>query len=195
MNQRQRKLLHKWFSTSRYVYNQAIQTSKQPNQKIQFQSLRNQLVTKTMKIQYCSVCYEITKKSKCCGMKTTERKLNNFRIKDWEIETPKEIRAHAVKDVVKAYKTCFSKKEAFQLKYRSKKRNIGSLGIQKQSIYVKNDELKIYSTFLKTIKLSKKTQKRLKKIQYDCRLSYNGLHFSLQIPFKKEKTQNLIPPK
>lgn len=145
-----------------------------------------------MKIQYCSLCYEITKKSKCCGIRIIERRINNFRIKNWETETPKEIRAHAVKDVIKAYKTCFSKKENFNLKYRSKKRNIGSLGIQKQSISFKNDKLKIYSTFLKPIQLSKRTLNRMKKINYDCRLSYNGLYFYLHIPFKKEQ-KNINP--
>lgn len=152
-----------------------------------FQSLRNQLVTKTFGISYCSECYEIHNlKQKCCGIKVVQQKLSNFRIKEWQIETPKEIRAHAVKDIIKAYKTCFSKKQTFNMRFKSKKQKNGSLGIQKQSISFKNGKLKIYSKTLKTMKLGKRTLSRMKQINHDCRLIFDGLYFYLCIPYNKE---------
>ncbi len=184
MNSVQRKTLHKWFSTSRYLYNKTLEQSKR--QKINFQSLRNQFVTKQYNISYCSECYEIhVIKQKCCGKNVIKRKLSNLQINEWETETPKEIRANAVKDVVKAYKTCFSQKHTFKMHFRSKKRNIGSLGIQKQSISFKNKRLYLYSTFLNPIKLGKRTIKRMKEINHDCRLTFDGLYFNLIIPYKK----------
>lgn len=190
MNQKQRKLLHDWFGTTRFLYNKTIQETKQ-KQNFNFQSLRNQLVTKQYKIYYCSECYKLKDSlhKKCCGIFPIEKKLQNLRIKEWEINTPKEIRAHAIKDVIKAYKSCFSKKKPFDLHFRSKKRNIGSLGIQKQSISFKNNKLQMYSTFLKPIILGKKTLKRLKDIKYDCRLTFDGLYFNLIIPYNKEKQE------
>lgn len=190
MNREQRQILHKWFSTSRYVYNKTLEQTKR--QKINFQSLRNQLVTKTYKIRYCPRCFERTETLKCCGIHTIERKLNNFRIKEWQTDTPKEIRAHSVKDVVKAYKTCFSQNHIFHIKFKSKKCKTGSLGIAKQSVSLKNGALCIYPTFLTPIPLGKRTLKQIKNIHYDCRLSFDGRYFYLLIPYKKEtrKTTN-----
>ena len=41
----------------------------------------------------------------------------NNNLNDWELETPKEIRAHSVKDVCKAYKSAISNLKAGNIKY------------------------------------------------------------------------------
>lgn len=201
MNLNQRKILHEWFSTARFVYNKTLEHIKQ-HKNTNFQSLRNQLVLEKSCFTYCSICYERNKKekkekfkykddlyiyqqNKCCGTSLKIRKLTNFRIQKWQINTPKEVRAHAVKDVVKAYKTCFSMKKPFHIKFKSKKRKTDSIGIQKQSISFKNGQLKIYSKSLKTIQLGKRSIKRFKEINHDCRLSYDGHYFYLIVPYKK----------
>ena len=100
-NADQKKILKKWINTSRYVSNQTINDIETNKSKVNFRALRNKLVTKK----------------------------NNPKVQDWETETPKEIRANAVKQIVTNYKSAFSnlKKKnikKFKMKFISKKKQI-----------------------------------------------------------------------
>ena len=169
----QRKILRNWFGTSRYVYNKTINTIKE-GEKINFYELRNKLVTYT-------------------GNENT--------INDWEILTPKEIRAQAVNDCVKAYKTCFSQLKKglinnFNVSYKSKHKKSDSVFIPKQSLKIKENSIIFYPGIdkeLKTgFKVGKKTKKLLRnlEINHDCRLSWDGDYYWLCIPVKAEKREN-----
>jgi putative transposase len=120
----------------------------------------------------------------------------NNKLNDWELETPKEIRAHSVKDVCKAYKSAISNLKAghikyFKLNFKSKKKKEDSIGIQKQSIKYKNGLCSIYTKSLGNLKIGKRNKKKYKdlEINYDCRLSYNGLYYYLCIPVKSKKIE------
>jgi hypothetical protein len=65
-------------NTTRYVYNKTVQAIRDGH-KINKYGLRNKLVTA----------------------------LNN-NLPEWELKTPKHIREGAVRDVISAYKTCFT---------------------------------------------------------------------------------------
>jgi hypothetical protein len=72
-------MFNNWIGTSRYVYNRTLHATKQ-GEKINFYELRNKYVTAK----------------------------NNPNINEWELDTPKDIRAGAINDMVKAFKTAMS---------------------------------------------------------------------------------------
>lgn len=134
-------------------------------------------------------CNFIDIRNKIVTLKNNEKTINK-----WELETPKEVRAHSVKDVIKAYKTSFGNLrnkniQKFDIKYKSKKQVKDSIGVQKSSVEILNDSIKIYSRFLGKIKLGKRTLKKYKntKVDRDCRLQYDGIDYYLCIPIKAEK--------
>jgi len=163
-----KQIFKNWFDTGRYVWNKTIESVKN-GEKINFFSLRNLLV--------------IAK--------------NNQNVKEWECKTPKDIRAGVVKDVVTAFKSCFSnlrKKniQHFQVSYKNKKKKSNSLTISKSSIKIKNNKIFMYPQFLnKTeIKVGKRTQLP-EKIKHDCQLHFDGKFYYLLIPvdFKTTNSQ------
>lgn len=169
----QRKIFRNWFGTNRYVYNKTINTI-QEGHKINFYDLRNKLVTYTG---------------------------NEDTINDWEILTPKEIRAQAVNDCVKAYKTCFSQLKKglinnFNISYKSKHKKSDSVFIPKQSLKIKEHSVIFYPRIDKTLKtgfqVGKKTKKKLRnlEIKHDCRLSWDGDYYWLCIPIDAQKQEN-----
>ena len=94
----QKKIMKNWMSTRRYVYNKVLEKIKKENEKINFFDLRNKYVTSK----------------------------DNPLVEEWETETPKDIRAGAVNDVVNNYKTSFSllknrQISGFNMSYQSKK--------------------------------------------------------------------------
>ena len=106
----------------------------------------------------------------------------NKNINNWELNTPKEIRACAVNDVCKAHKTGFSQLESglikfFNIKYRKKINQKQSLTIPSNYLKLNNNHIKIAPKFFKDdcyIKIGKSTIKKIKDknilINYDCKL-------------------------
>ena len=98
-------------STRRYVYNKVLEKIKKENEKINFFDLRNKYVTSK----------------------------DNPLVEEWETETPKDIRAGAVNDVVNNYKTSFSllknrQISGFNMSYQSKKKKEPSIEIPLSAI-------------------------------------------------------------
>ena len=130
--------LREWSNTSRYTYNKTIHKINNEKQKTNFYNLRNKLVPKKV--------------------------IPNG--KKWILNTPKEIRANAVKEVVTAYKSCFSNLKNnnikyFRMSYRSKKKqNQECISVPKTAIKNIDDgkSFKLYSRTLKSsIKLHHET--------------------------------------
>ncbi len=107
----QKKIMKNWMSTRRYVYNKVLEKIKKENEKINFFDLRNKYVTSK----------------------------DNPLVEEWETETPKDIRAGAVNDVVNNYKTSFSllknrQISGFNMSYQSKKKKEPSIEIPLSAI-------------------------------------------------------------
>ena len=93
-------MFSQWIGTSRYVYNRALHATKN-GEKMNFQSLRNKYVTSK----------------------------NNDLIHDWELETPKDIRAESIRDMTKAFDVAMlnlrnNNIKNFNLSYRTKKKKV-----------------------------------------------------------------------
>ncbi len=187
-NKAQKQIFKRWMGTARYVYNKALSGIKKHNESKSFQDLRNRYVTNETSERY-------------------EIKLNDFfnkryiyddpvYINDWELETPKDIRAGAVDDLSKAYKTCFSQLKTklisdFGIKYRSKKKGDTSIEIPKSAISIDSKgKIFIYKSYTKkSIKLSRDFRKKNIKITNDCKMQYNNGWF-LIIPIKGKIINN-----
>ena len=151
--------------------------------------LRNLFVTKETTYQRCLICDKVHKSNKkdlvCCDNSLfTKYKTVNDEINEWEYETPKEIRAHAIKDLIKAYTTCFANLKNkniknFKMRFRSKKNN-QSIVIQKQSIKYHDKQFHIYNMSLGAIKIGKRSIKDY-VINNDCRLSFDGNSYFLHL--------------
>ena len=131
----------------------------------------------------------------------------NNNIENWELNTPKEIRACAVNDVCKAHKTGFSQLESglikfFNMKYRKKINQKQSLTIPAIYLKLNNNHVKIAPTFFKdnsNFKIGKSTIKKLQKlkekniivdIKHDSKLIKEKNKFWLYIPI----TENQVNP-
>lgn len=161
----------RWIGTSRYVYNKSLNYVKtNGNNELNFFQLRNKFVTAK----------------------------NNPEVQEWQKETPKDIRAGAIRDMVKAYKTSFSNLKAgnihkFNLGYRSKKKN-NSIEIPKSSIKFKDGQLSLYNTYLgSTIKVSKDKSLTNLEIKHDCRLRNVRGEWYLIVPVNVSGNEK-VPP-
>jgi transposase len=126
----------------------------------------------------------------------------NEGVNNWELETPKEIRAGAVNDVYKAYKTGFANLKLgnikhFHLGFRKKRESKKCLLLPRSFVKNKEGRLSIAPRFLKeesNISMGKKTIKKHKDlvIEHDCRLvkQKNEYWLIVPIPFNlKKKTK------
>lgn len=165
----QKKIMLQWMGTSRYVYNRTLDATKK-GEKMNFFELRNKYVTAK----------------------------NNPNIQDWEKITPKDIRAGAIRDMVKNFKTAMSNLKNknithFKLRFQSRKKP-SSIEIPKSAIKIKDNLLFMFPTFIKDgIKLSKDKSLKNIKIEHDCRLKNDRGRWYLYIPIKTQM-DTVIPP-
>lgn len=125
----QQKIMKGWMSTRRYVYNKVLAHIKKDKEKITFFDLRNKYVTAK----------------------------NNPNVEFWETETPKDIRAGAVSDVVNNYKTSFS---------LLKNRQISGFNMRFQSKKIKEPSIEIPLSAVKaTIEKVKRTKEEIEIVQ------------------------------
>jgi len=159
----QKSILRQWIGTTRYVYNKALAELKKGELKYNFFSLRNRFVTAE----------------------------SNSELKEWELLTPKDVRAGALKDLVTAFKaamTNLSRKNIFNfdLGYRKKGKE-ASISIAKSAIKIKAGKLIIYPTYkLGKIRLSNDRCLSSLNISCDCRLGMKNDIWYLYVPIKVE---------
>ena len=169
-NYKQQQILKKWFGTSRFVYNKTLDHTKNVGLST-FETLRNKFVTYT-----------------------SRKGVINPDINLWETETPKDVRASAVKDVTIAYSAAFTNLKRgniskFSLGFR-KKRDCQSLGIPKCAVNFKDGKLTVFPRTLGNLTLKTRTLKKMISVEHDCRLTYNGLAYFLCVPVKCENSEH-----
>lgn len=168
-NYQTKKIIKEWCNTSRAVYNIGIDEISLDSKKANFYQLRNKYVTAKSKN----------------GQK-------NENVCDWMTNTPKDIRAGALKELVTAFKsnlTNLKRKniKVFYLKHRLKKSNTQVIEIPKSAIkIVDNNQIKIFNRYIKKeIKHSK--EKKKIEINHDCKIEYSYPNqFHLLIPYKRK---------
>jgi IS605 OrfB family transposase len=231
----QKQIFEKWFDTSNYVYNKAIEAIREGHA-VNFQGLRDLLVTNNTKkyntedIDQCNKIKELqqlkraldkNKVAQCFGgqflldelineiddEKVKLRKLRktliaakNNNIQEWETDTPKDIRAGAVQDVVKAYKTGFSNLKAgnirfFNPQFRKRDRRNGIMELTKVMAKIKDNKLIVAKSTLKKNseivikqKLNNKTV-----IDTNTRLQMRDNKWFIIVPILIEVKQKLTP--
>jgi putative transposase len=139
-------------------------------------------------------------------LKTIKRDLKsskNDEIQEWETNTPKDIRAGAVNDVCKAYKTGFANLvlgniKHFRLGFRRKEKPNKCLLLP--HCFIKNNDgiLSIAPTYLQNdskISMGKKTIKKHRNlvIEHDCRLVKQKNEYWLIVPIHVVITEKKTP--
>ena len=151
------------------MYNKCLTGVKKDDLKINFFSLRNSFVIKK----------------------------NNPEVECWETETPKEVRAETIKELVTNHKSAFSNLrngniKKFKMGYRTKKRGYHTITIPKSAIKLKEGNLFIYPSYIKDeIKVGGgEKEKRFlndKTEIGDCKLSLRNGIWCLSIPVKSKR--------
>lgn len=180
----QRKIFKEWFGTYRFVYNKCLEYSKNPT------SLEN------LGDLFNDNPYHYIDFFRMRDMIVTS-KGNHFQ-NGWEKNTPKDIRAGAVKEFCTSCKTNMKKLKQhkilrFNIKNKSRKNPQQSITIPHSAFKMTNGTIDLYTTKVKGVKVGKKSKKKPIDITMDSKLVYDGLNFYLLIPksFKvKEKEDN-----
>ena len=123
-NCEQKRAFKRWFGTYRFVYNRALAYSNEPKSSIDLATLFNpshRLDFYTMRDIFVT-------------QKDSENTLN-----DWEFETPKDIRAGAIKELTTALSTNIQKVVSgkiarFKMQFKSKKRKISEISVSLKAL-------------------------------------------------------------
>lgn len=228
MNKQQKTIINEWINTTNYVYNKTlsyIKTNKinSPN----FQSLRNKFITnKTKKnnLIYKSIEYDIKELNKKIKTNQDDKTIieeqikdlksilkkekktmlseKNENVDDWELNTPKDIRAGAIDEICTAYKSCYTNYRKgnikfFNITFRKKSSKNKCITIPKVLIKLEDKKIKIAPSYLKEnafFKINNKTNKKLKKINFvinhDSKLVKKDNKFFILIPYEIKKIKN-----
>jgi len=188
----QSAIFDEWSNTTRYVYNKCLSKVKSDpklNSNDGYKKLNKECITKKDN--------NIVK----------NEEVHNFdkSIYDWELETPKDIRNGALRDIKKAYKTAWSNIKAgninsFGLGYRQKKSYAEqSLEIDKSAVKTIRDNsgiilgFRIYSTYMKSvIKIDKNSLNGIdfKELTHNARLKKENNIWYLCVSYDAKETFN-----
>ncbi len=163
--------------TARFVYNKALDYIKA--EKIGYVKANGDLTTRFI-------------------TQETRAGVANSEMPEWAFDTPKDIRKGALRDLEKAFKTCYSQLKScsiqkFQMGYRSRKKT-SSLEIPSKALGMKDGKLKIYPKYLEEpIKISKREKKKEIVLDKTARLQYSRGQWFLVVPYTK-KTKPREPP-
>ena len=233
----QRKLIDSWIHTSNFVYNRTVEAiqngdkakfinlrdklvtsdTKKTNAKYvelssKIDALRKELaklkntdqntaVRDGLKARMGQLKLDLKNASK--GMKSAR----NPGVHDWETETPKDIRAAAVKEVCSAYKSGFTNLQRgnikhFRLKFKKRSEPHQMIALSKQLFRLNVDDgtATVTPTIMEgDLKIGKKQVKRLRKshanlaIDCDCKLVRQHGEYFLIVPIKT--TRKAVSPK
>ena len=205
-NATQKKTLKQWIGTTRYLYNKVLNKVNKKEEAINWYDWKKKYVSEKNQVPFdlseddCSVedC-----KNKCVAettlcpehSKKKTKRVVNPEIKDWELNTPKDIRADALKDLALAFKTNFKKLREkkinyFVIKYRSKKKE-ASISIPKTAITLMKNKIKIYGTYITPIKLAHDRCLPRLEIEHGCRLQIENNRWFLCVPVTIKATEEI----
>lgn len=214
---KQKKHLEEFMNTSRYVYNKALEHIKKGH-KVNFMTLRDLLVTQNTKkgyIEYDNLSKEINELKKLKNndqqikdkhkelrtlMKTFEY-VKNPLIKDFELKTPKDIRANTIKSLCDAFTSAISNLKKgnikfFNMKFKKKDKSYSMIELSSSSISMKNGDIKILPSIFRDdciLKISNKNKKKYKDLTIENNVDIvkkNGnfyIHI-LTVPKAKDKS-------
>lgn len=234
----QLKILDEWFNTSNYVYNRTVEMARENrdlnfialrDRLVTYETKKNHKEYKDFDVEIGSIREEIKKLSKDnCNSKKIEELKNliavkngerrsfvkdlkpeiNSNIKNWELNTPKEIRASSVKSFIDARTSAFSNLKngnigRFELNYRKKIFN-NCIRLQKNLVEIvkKKDEykVKLAPQRLKenmNFKISKKIAKDLNseniQIDNDCKIIRHNSNYYLLLSKEIEIKNPTLP--
>ena len=183
---KQQQVLKQWLGTTRYVYNNALNGIKNNKESFDAYKLRDKYVSKNFNQPFG--LYELFYNPKF-----------EYVPHDWELETPKDIRAGAIRDLCKARKTCLSNLKngnisKFKINFRSKRKPC-SVELPKSSIKIGGKKVKIFPRKLNSsIKLS--NDRCLKKLvlNHDCRMTFDKNRWYLIVPIDVQKKRYNFKP-
>lgn len=162
-----RKILKEWIETSRAVYNKGVDEIGLDSKMSNFQKLRNKFVS----------------------YKSRDNVINP-NVEEWMLNTPKDIRAGALNDLVSSFKGNVSRLKNgtinfFNLKHRTKKSVSQVITIPKTAIEFKKNNIKIYKTYIKDTITHKEKNNII--ISNDCKLEYRYPdRYYLIVPYKRK---------
>lgn len=162
MNSIQKKLINKWNDDSRYTYNKAINIlNEEYYDKL---TLRNIIIPES-----------------CCS-----------RI-PWILETPKAIREASVFEAHKNYKSAFTNIKNgninhFDIRYKKKKKESWTIGVPKTALNIYDKEIGIYES--RTTYSRFKLTEKIKNINNDCNIHFDGLNYYLCVPIEHNLRSN-----
>jgi hypothetical protein len=177
------------FNNLRKEYNEKIQILKQ-----KYNSLSEEFKKEENNIK---LIFQTTKNLLLCERREAVKKIKfekNTIIKDWELNTPKDVRTSAVQEACTAFKTGISKLKKgeinhFNLKYRKKLNNNKCVIIPKNLIIIDNEKnnIRIAPDYLDNncfFQISKKTIKKNKDItiNHDCKIVKQKNKYFILIP-------------
>lgn len=227
LNEEQKTIINEWINTSNYVYNKTVENINKTKSYPNFQNLRDYYVTNNTKknnseyISFSNKIKELHQYKKTLKIKDDINKINekikhlkielrtiaknleyekNSNVNDWELNTPKEVRAEAIKDVCTSFKSGISNLKAgnikfFNLGFRKHKSNNKYVSIPKNFLKIVKNTIKIAPSYFKSncnIKIGNKTLKRNKnlKIDFDCKLIKTNNEYFLIIPIETKTNKN-----
>lgn len=229
-NKKQINTINEWFHTSNFVYNKTVDQINNHKHKVDFIQLRDLLVTQNTKknhVEYKDLTTEsmdlhrrkfqpgITDEEKNnikvqldaikLQMKEISKSLSfekNTNITDWERNTPKEVRAGAVSDVCKAYKTAMTNLKNgnishFRLGFKKKNNPNQSIVISKNSkMVIDGKKVSFHRTFFNKdtiyFKIKNKNYDNL-EINSDCRLAKSKNKYWLIVPVEEQIKDRKVP--
>lgn len=215
---KQKQVLNEWFDTTLYVYNKTIECIKKGSNPLDKQGLRNILVTNETRIQneeYAGLKLQLKNlekekeknKEMILSIKQQIKNLPIHKnpIEEWELNTPKDVRASVIDDIVTAHKSAFTNLKNgniryFNIDYKKKEINRRCLSLPKTMVKNLNGKIKIAPTYLKgfsEFNMGKRTIKKYKdlNIEHDCKILKENKDYWLLIPIPfivhpKEKAVN-----
>ena len=194
----QKRQMAQWFDTSNAVYNKTVQWIND-NRRGNFYELRDKFVThetrktngeyELLKQQLAAAETEEARREAKHALKALVRSVNPL-VEEWELETPKDIRAGAVKLACSAYKSAMSNFRAgnikcFNMGFHS---NDGAknrcCALAKSSVSLRDGKLRVTYLDEPVVSIKSRTLKRLKTrtIDHDCKLVARHGRFWLLIP-------------
>lgn len=165
----QKTELTKWINTSRYVYNKCISAIKEKSETLSFYNMRNSYVT---------------------GKRDNVR---NENVEDWELETPKDVRAGAIRDLEAGFVSSLSNLSSgninhFKMTHRKKKFKNYSIEVPHTAVFIKDKKLFVYSKkYIKEgIQMSNdKSIDNIDTIDHTCRIKNENNRWFVCIPIKR----------